>query len=318
MNTTPPPLTDLFADAFARYLAVRPTGLQMPHGPIVPTLRARLLACRPARTLYENHQPRCRSLDGIQSITEARTCAACLLRKTCTPQIYLQLLHDRVPYRLLLAYTSARNFMLFASYSWSQSRGTNPGQGEWGDSGGSSDTIGVFMDAAPSDPPDSPWYPLGTVYDDRGWYGYLPDDIRNHIKINGLYRAPWAIDIGLSFEWSDVSDESLPVTYELQVADKPDFSTGAIILKKEQLSRSAYTATSEDMEKLEVSKTPYYWRVRATDSASNLGEWASPSTFMVAAAFPGWALYTLIALGVIILVALGFLLNMKLSRSRGP
>jgi hypothetical protein len=87
----------------------------MPHGPIVPTLRARLLACRPARTLYENHQPRCRSLDGIQSITEARTCAACLLRKTCTPQIYLELLCNHVPYRLLLAYTSARNFMTFAS-----------------------------------------------------------------------------------------------------------------------------------------------------------------------------------------------------------
>ena len=114
-NATPSALTDLFADAFARYLAVRPSGLQMPHGPIVRTLHARLLACRPARTLYENHQPRCRSLDGIQSITEARTCASCLLRKTCTPQIYLELLHDRVPYRLLLAYTSARNFMTFAS-----------------------------------------------------------------------------------------------------------------------------------------------------------------------------------------------------------
>ena len=116
MNTTPPaPLTDLFDDAFARYLAVRPGGLQMPHGPIVKTLHAQILACRPARTLYENHQPRCRSLDGIQSLPAARSCAASLLRNPCTPQLYLQLLHDRVPYRLLLAYTSARNFMTFAS-----------------------------------------------------------------------------------------------------------------------------------------------------------------------------------------------------------
>jgi hypothetical protein len=121
-NATQPVLTDLFADAFARYLAVRPGGLQMPHGPIVQTLRARLLACRPARTLYENHQPRCRSLDGIQSVTEARTCAACLLRKTCTPQIYLELLCNHVPYRLLLAYTSARNFMLFTSRLRQQGR----------------------------------------------------------------------------------------------------------------------------------------------------------------------------------------------------
>ena len=115
MKAVQPDFHDLFADAFARYLAVRPAGLQMPHGPLVSSLRVRLLLCRPARTLYENHQPRCRSLDGIQSITEGRACAACLLRKTCTPQIYIELLHERMPYRLLLAYTSARNFMLFAS-----------------------------------------------------------------------------------------------------------------------------------------------------------------------------------------------------------
>lgn len=115
MHAVQPPLLDLFADAFARYLAVRPGGLQLPHGSLVSSMRVRLLLCRPARTLYENHQPRCRSLDAIQSITEDHACAACLLRKTCTPQIYLELLHDQVPYRLLLAYSSARNFMLFAS-----------------------------------------------------------------------------------------------------------------------------------------------------------------------------------------------------------
>jgi hypothetical protein len=115
MNAVQPDLHDLFAAAFARYLAVRPGGLQMPHGPLVSTLRVRLLTCRPARTLYDNHQPRCRSLDAIQSITEGRACAACLLRKTCTPQIHIELLHDHLPYRLLLAYSSARNFMLFAS-----------------------------------------------------------------------------------------------------------------------------------------------------------------------------------------------------------
>jgi len=115
MNAVQPDFHDLFADAFARYLAVRPGGLQMPQGPLVSSLRVQLLLCRPARTLYENHRPRCRSLDGIQAITESRACAACLLRKTCTPQIYIELLHDHVPYRLLLAYSSARNFMLFVS-----------------------------------------------------------------------------------------------------------------------------------------------------------------------------------------------------------
>ncbi len=115
MNAAPSVLSDLFADAFARYLAIRPGGLQMPYGPLVSSLSVRLLAFSPARTLYENHHPRCRSLDGIQSIGEHRPCASCQRRPRCTPQIYLQLLHDHVPYRLLLAYSSARNFMLFLS-----------------------------------------------------------------------------------------------------------------------------------------------------------------------------------------------------------
>ena len=115
MNTAKTTLNDLFADAFARYLAVRPAGIQFPHGPLCPSLSAAILACRPARTLYQNKKPVCRSLDGIQSIQEGRACASCLLRKTCTPQIYLELLADGVPYRLILAYSSARNFMLFAS-----------------------------------------------------------------------------------------------------------------------------------------------------------------------------------------------------------
>jgi hypothetical protein len=115
MDPAKPTLNDLFADAFARYLAVRPTGIQFPHGRLCSSLGAAILACRPARTLYQNKKPICRSLDGIQSLQEARACASCLLRKSCTPQIYLEILHDHVPYRLLLAYSSARNFMLFAS-----------------------------------------------------------------------------------------------------------------------------------------------------------------------------------------------------------
>ena len=115
MHPEQPLLHDWFAEAFARYLTIRPAGLQMPHGALVNPLRVRLRTCRPARTLYEKQQPRCRSLDGLQSITEARACASCLHRKTCTPQIYLEVLHDGVPYRLLLAYSSARNFMFFVS-----------------------------------------------------------------------------------------------------------------------------------------------------------------------------------------------------------
>jgi hypothetical protein len=122
-STSPSVLHDLFASSFARYLAVRPTGLQMPHGLLVSSLRVTLRDSRPARTFYRDHQPQCRSLDGLRSVTQDRACADCLLRSTCTPQIHIDLLHEAVPYRLLLAYTSARNFLLFLSHLGKQGRG---------------------------------------------------------------------------------------------------------------------------------------------------------------------------------------------------
>ncbi len=111
----PATINELFADAFARYLTVRPTGIQLPHGRICSSLTATILACRPARSLYQNKKPVCRSLDAIQSIQQGRACSSCLMRKTCTPQIYLELLANDIPYRILLAYSSARNFMQFMS-----------------------------------------------------------------------------------------------------------------------------------------------------------------------------------------------------------
>jgi hypothetical protein len=110
-----PLLQDLFHETLARYIAVRPTGLQIGPGPLVASLTAQILTFRPARTLYQNKQPTCRSLDGIQSLQQGRACAACLMRKACTPQIYLELLADNLPLRLILAYSSARNFMTFVS-----------------------------------------------------------------------------------------------------------------------------------------------------------------------------------------------------------
>jgi hypothetical protein len=115
MNTARSTLNDLFASSFARYLSVQPTGLRFPHGRLRSSVAATLLTCSPARTLYKNRKPICRSLDGVRSIEQEASCTSCTDRKDCTAQIYLELLIDAVPYRLLLAYTSARNFMQFAS-----------------------------------------------------------------------------------------------------------------------------------------------------------------------------------------------------------
>jgi len=115
MNTARSTLHDLFASSFARYLSVHPTGMLFPHGRLCTSVEATVHKCRPARTLYRKKKPVCRSLDGITSIKEENDCASCPDRKDCTAQIYLEMLVDGVPYRLLLAYTSARNFMQFAS-----------------------------------------------------------------------------------------------------------------------------------------------------------------------------------------------------------
>lgn len=115
MNTPRSTLNDLFASSFARYLSVHPTGLRFPHGRLCASVEATVHKCRPARTLYRKKKPVCRSLDGISSIKEENDCASCPDRKDCTAQIYLELTIEDVPYRLLLAYTSARNFMQFAS-----------------------------------------------------------------------------------------------------------------------------------------------------------------------------------------------------------
>ena len=115
MNPNQLTMKDLFASSFARYLSVHPTGLRFPHGRLRNSVEASVLLCSTARTLYKNKKPVCRSLNGISSIKEHHDCASCLDRKGCTAQIYLELIIDHVPYKLLLAYTSARNFLQFVS-----------------------------------------------------------------------------------------------------------------------------------------------------------------------------------------------------------
>jgi hypothetical protein len=117
------------------------------------------------------------------------------------------------------------------------------------------------------------------------------------------------------FDWDDVTDDSLPVTYDLQVATDENFII--LLLDRTGLTTSGHTLTDE--EKLEsISKeTPYCWRVRAVDAASNASGWSGTGTFYVGFVFPeleGWVLYTVIGVGGLLLFALGFWLGFWLSR----
>jgi hypothetical protein len=109
------PLREILHAAFKRYLSVRAHGFELQPGePLRPTLVARILGLGAARTLYQQRQPRCRSLDGLAPLDEPnRSCAGCRLRAQCTPQLRLDLFVDAQPLRLLLAYTSAKNALLY-------------------------------------------------------------------------------------------------------------------------------------------------------------------------------------------------------------
>lgn len=110
------PLRELLYRVLVRYLTVRPQGLELePGGRLRPAVDARILGHGGARSLYQDRKPRCRSLDGVRPVTgnTDRICADCQLRDRCTPQVRLDLIVERRPFRLLLAYSSARAFFVY-------------------------------------------------------------------------------------------------------------------------------------------------------------------------------------------------------------
>jgi hypothetical protein len=113
------PTADIYRDILtrtaARYLTVRPHGIEIAPG-YQPLKRLPVLIIDhgAARTFYRERKPVCRSLDGIHPVQHPeRQCYDCTDRERCTPQVRVDLVFDCVPYRLLLAYTSAKNFLFY-------------------------------------------------------------------------------------------------------------------------------------------------------------------------------------------------------------
>ncbi len=109
------------------------------------------------------------------------------------------------------------------------------------------------------------------------------------------------------FDWQDVTDDSLPVTYRLQVATDKSFGASTLVLDKTGLDSSSYTLTEAEELKLAAKDTAYYWRVKAIDAASNESEWTGAGEFYVPGpfVFPKWALFGGIAVGALIVFLLG-------------
>ena len=109
------------------------------------------------------------------------------------------------------------------------------------------------------------------------------------------------------FDWESVTDNSLPVTYSLQIATRYDFAALSIVLEKTGLTESEYTITEAEKLSSVSKEEPYYWRIKAIDGASNESEWTGAGEFYTGVAFamPDWTMYALFGIGGLVLFIVG-------------
>ncbi len=109
-----------------------------------------------------------------------------------------------------------------------------------------------------------------------------------------------------TLQWNDVSDPS-GVTYELQLATDATFAD--VLVEKTGLTTPAYQLTIAETLKPVSEKNSYYWRVRAIDGASNVGQWSTPFSFYIGFVLANWALYLIFGVVAVILGIVGFVLG---------
>ncbi|MCJ7764255.1 MAG: hypothetical protein MUO90_03750, partial [Dehalococcoidales bacterium] len=117
----------------------------------------------------------------------------------------------------------------------------------------------------------------------------------------------------VTFDWVEVTDASMPVTYSLQVAT--DASYASKVIDKTGLTDSGYTLTeAEELESV-GKDAPYYWRVKATDAAGNSSDWGPNATFYVGTTWPGWLIWLWIGLGALVLGIFFFWMGRRIAFS---
>jgi phosphodiesterase/alkaline phosphatase D-like protein len=117
------------------------------------------------------------------------------------------------------------------------------------------------------------------------------------------------------FTWGAVTDQSNPVTYKLEVATDANFTN--IVISHDGLTTTSYTTTAAEKLPTVSKKAPYYWRVTATDAASNVGQPSTASTFVVGFAWadvPVWVWITGVVFVVVIAGGVTYLLTRRRSR----
>lgn len=109
----------------------------------------------------------------------------------------------------------------------------------------------------------------GNEGDNSGWLRFQVDVTAPSAPTlvspdNGTQTA----DSTPTLSWNAVSDNSLPVTYNLQVDDDSGFSSPTENVPG--LTDNSHTTSS-------LADGTWYWRVRAGDNAGNVGNWSSRS-----------------------------------------
>jgi len=112
------------------------------------------------------------------------------------------------------------------------------------------------------------------------------------------------------FSWNAVTDPS-GVTYTFQISQDVAFNT--LVLEKKDLTATIYTMTVAEKLKSAGSKTPYYWRVRATDAAGNVGDWSTSNTFTIGFIWPTWIIHVWYGLGIVVALILGLWLGRRMA-----
>jgi len=136
----------------------------------------------------------------------------------------------------------------------------------------------------------------------RSFVGPTPPSVPLLLLPEDAYKVAAQTD----FDWKDVEGLS-NVTYTFQISYNATFDQP--LLTKKGLPASEYTLTNSEKLAQTAKETPYYWRVRAIDSASNASEWSASRSFYVGFSFnmPPWTKYILTGLGTLLLLFLCFL-----------
>jgi hypothetical protein len=125
------------------------------------------------------------------------------------------------------------------------------------------------------------------------------------------------VEAPIRFDWGEVSDASLPVTYNLEIFTLVG-NTEVTVIDKPGLSVTDYTLDEMELAKLEpLEKNEfYYWRVNAEDGAGNVSAWLAVDTFAIGGeGWPGWLMWVWIGLGALVVFIFALWLGRRIAYS---